>query len=667
MIKLLDTTLRDGSYVVNFQFTARDTALIAAKLDTVGVPYIEVGHGLGLGAGARADMRAAESDAAYCEAAASAVKNNKWGMFFIPSIGKLEDLRVAARYGMDFIRIGTNVTETQQAEPFMREARELGMEVFSNFMKTYALTPEEVADRAAACATAGANYVCVVDSAGGMLAEDVAAYVRSIRARCDVPVGFHGHNNLGMAISNSLAAIEAGAAVIDTSVRGMGRSSGNAVTEILVLALKRKGIDLRIDVNAVLDLAEKVIDPLLQNYRQVDSIGIVSGYAQFHSAFLEKVLRCASGHRVDPRELIVRLTRIDRVSAPDELVEQLAQQLASERTAPVARIEVGSPRSRPRTEDTDLREQARAVAAQASNLARRWTRESVFNLVQSVRPGQESHISPVIYEGHEYIVASAEVASVEEASALAEAIDGLVKYVLTDVDAKGPQSECLIAAVRAALKKSEMLHYSDTDVWARTVVQLASEHLAESDLQWVAVVGQNHLARAVLGQLVLRRTTIVTADSLTSVEGRAGGILIVCERVAGQAVPAAFSSSQLVVIDAWLGSLDDEQLSALRSNGARIVRPEMHQLIQAEIRSAIGVRQLVRGRQGTRSIEGIEVASGGLVAAAGCVVVDSFEQPHQVYGIADGHGFLKADGALAPQERTRLERVESYILAASFD
>jgi 4-hydroxy 2-oxovalerate aldolase len=54
---LLDTTLRDGSYVINFQFSAEDTADIAAALDAAGVDLIEVGHGVGLGGSTPATVR----------------------------------------------------------------------------------------------------------------------------------------------------------------------------------------------------------------------------------------------------------------------------------------------------------------------------------------------------------------------------------------------------------------------------------------------------------------------------------------------------------------------------------------------------------------------------------------------------------------------------------
>jgi 4-hydroxy 2-oxovalerate aldolase len=327
MVRILDNTLRDGSYVVDFKFTAKDTEVIAAKLDEAAIPYIEVGHGLGLHAGIRNDMKSAEPDEAHMEAAKGVVKKGKWGMFFIPGFGRLEDIDTAAKYGMDFIRIGTNVTEVASSEPYIRRAKELGMYVFSNFMKTYVLNADRVGEMAAISVSYGSDLVSIVDSAGGMLTEDVSSYFKAVRNHTDAKLGFHGHNNLGLAIANTLKAIELGADVVDTSVRGLGRSAGNTNTEMLLMVLMRMGIDLNIDIMKLFDLAERYIDPILKNYQQVDSIGIISGYSSFHSSFQNKVMKYAAKYNVDPRLLIIKLTEHDKVNAPDELLDRLAKSI----------------------------------------------------------------------------------------------------------------------------------------------------------------------------------------------------------------------------------------------------------------------------------------------------------------------------------------------------
>src|SRR5690606_35076494 len=81
---ILEVTLRDGSYVIDFQFTAEDTAALVSALEAAGFHWIEIGHGLGLNASETGKRRAAASDEQHLEAAAGVVKSARWGTFFIP-------------------------------------------------------------------------------------------------------------------------------------------------------------------------------------------------------------------------------------------------------------------------------------------------------------------------------------------------------------------------------------------------------------------------------------------------------------------------------------------------------------------------------------------------------------------------------------------------------
>jgi len=182
---ILEVTLRDGSYLIDFQFTAEDTATIAAALEGIGFRWIEVGHGLGLNASQSGKGMAAATDEEYMEAAAQALHAAKWGMFFIPGIGREEDIRLAARHGMSFLRIGTNVTEAAQAEPYIALAKELGLIVSYNAMKSYAISPAEFGSVVAKVHQWGADIACLVDSAGSMDPDSVAAYLRAAKSESE--------------------------------------------------------------------------------------------------------------------------------------------------------------------------------------------------------------------------------------------------------------------------------------------------------------------------------------------------------------------------------------------------------------------------------------------------------------------------------------------------
>jgi 4-hydroxy 2-oxovalerate aldolase len=327
-LHLLDTTLRDGSYAINFQFTAADTALITGELERAGVDLIEVGHGVGLGASAAGKGVAAETDEAYMRAA-SGLQRARWGMFCIPGIARLEHLDLAADHGMKFVRIGTDVANAAAAEPFVARAKRYNMFVAANFMKSYAMEPAAFAEQARHAQRFGADVLYIVDSAGGMLTRDVERYFVAVRDVCDIPLGFHGHNNLGLAVANTIRAIELGATFVDASLQGLGRSAGNTPTEMLLLVLERHGWALDIKTLEVMDIGEKYIKPLIQHSGS-DSVDTIAGYAQFHSSYMGIIREFSSRYRVDPRRLIVALCQHDKVNAPRALVERLAAQLASE-------------------------------------------------------------------------------------------------------------------------------------------------------------------------------------------------------------------------------------------------------------------------------------------------------------------------------------------------
>lgn len=326
-VTILDTTLRDGSYVNRFQFSAYDTEILCEKLDEANVKYIEIGHGLGLGAYRKGgEYSAASTDEEYLKAAAESVKKANFGMFCIPGIAHLSDLDIAHAYGLDFVRIGTNVTEVEKSRPFIEKAKKYDMMVCANYMKSYALPPSDIIAKAELSKEYGADLIYIVDSAGGMLPSELTAYVKAIKENVNIKLGYHGHNNLGLAVSNSLLAAELGVEFIDSSLQGLGRSGGNAPTEQLALVLSRAGYEHGIDIFKILDTGFDIVQPLIVQ-SGLNPIDMVSGYALFHSSYMPVIREYSCKYCVDPRELIIELCKVNQVEAPPELVEEIARKL----------------------------------------------------------------------------------------------------------------------------------------------------------------------------------------------------------------------------------------------------------------------------------------------------------------------------------------------------
>lgn len=322
---ILDCTLRDGSYVIDFGFTEQQTVEIVARLGSLGFPYIEVGHGIGLGASRNGMGVAAASDQEYMQAAQRALYDNRWGMFCIPGIAALDDVELAASFKMGFIRIGCEVADVESAKPFIERARHHGIYVFSNLMKSYAAPVKDFVRQAAKCVEYGAQCVYVVDSAGGMLSGEIWAYSRALRDKMpDVRLGFHGHNNLGLGVSNALDCVDVGYDVIDTSLQGLGRSGGNVPAEQFICALIRDGYDVPYDPVAVMQAGDELVRQYVQ---PISSLDVTAGLAQFHSSYMPRILSVAKSKRVDPRRLILAVAERDKLNAPMSLIEECAWQL----------------------------------------------------------------------------------------------------------------------------------------------------------------------------------------------------------------------------------------------------------------------------------------------------------------------------------------------------
>lgn len=653
--EILDCTIRDGSYCIDFQFTAEDTALICSALDSAGICWIEIGHGLGLGADAAGHGPQGDTDEAYIAASRAAVKIGKVGAFFIPGIGTQDDVKRGADGGIDFIRIGTNITEHEQQLPFIESAKASGLIVSCNLMKSYAVTPEVFGETAAALANAGADVVCLVDSAGGMLPEDVKNYIEATRAVTEVDVGFHGHDNLSMAVANLLAAVDAGARIVDTSLMGMGRSEGNAVTEVVAAILERRGVSHGIDVNALLDISSAFIAPMIHWPRRT-SLGITAGRAKFHSSFFGRVMRAADEHGVDVRELIMRLCAVDMVNAPADLVTDLASRLAKERPRTPARIDFAAATAEA---PSDFGEAIAARARELRQRARKIGLPGVFNVV--VSPYEMAHVSPYVETRFGCAMTNVMLSDTGQLASAFGAIDGNADYILADV---GDASDV------PPLEESVLLHYDDHAMWARAAVShltmLLGGRLAGKR---IAFTGVSRLVRRAGRECIEAGAICGIDDDIAPMEGAESAKLesLLSEsdavvslsprqpRVNAEHVAQMREGSLLY--DGGIGSVAREAVPVAEARGIRVVRVDMRPSLAAEAMERIATRNLVLADMGRAELGGVSVVAGGLIGREGEVIVDNIDAPTRVIGIADGHGGIVApepDDANAQAVRTAI-------------
>src|SRR5262245_8457127 len=325
-MKMLDCTIRDGGYAIDFQWSPEEVEQIVRELANVGLEYIEVGHGLGLG-GSRTSVPARCSDHETAALAAGAKGRATIGAFVTPGVGTADDLRGFRDAGGDFVRIGTDVSKSETAWAFVELAASLGLQVCYNFMKSYAAEPFELLQRAMPIVERGATTITIVDSAGGMLPNQVAAYVKVLDAGLDAEIGFHGHNNLLLANANSLAAVQAGATMIDTTLLGMGRGGGNAQTETMLVVLEKAGYPTGISPLEVARIAERFVSPKPARLKGANELELIYGFALFHSGFTKRVQDVAAEYGIPYQDLILEVSRYAKENPSQALIEEVASQL----------------------------------------------------------------------------------------------------------------------------------------------------------------------------------------------------------------------------------------------------------------------------------------------------------------------------------------------------
>lgn len=325
---LTEVALRDGSHAIRHQFTVEQVTQMAKGLDEANVPYIEVSHGDGLGGSSLQYGFSRTNEMELIEAAAATVKQAKISVLLIPGIGTKQELKHAAQLGAKMVRVATHVTEADVAPQHIALAKDLGLETVGFLMMSHMAPTEKLVEQAKLMESYGADTVYVVDSAGALLPHEVQEKIRALRQSLSIDIGFHAHNNLSLAVANSITAIQEGARRIDGSIRCLGAGAGNTQTEVLVAVLDRLGIQTGIDLYKMMDVAEEIVAPILEKPQEITKDGLVLGYAGVYSSFLLHAQSAARKFGIDSRDILVELGKMKVVGGQEDMILDVAAELA---------------------------------------------------------------------------------------------------------------------------------------------------------------------------------------------------------------------------------------------------------------------------------------------------------------------------------------------------
>lgn len=332
-VTLTEVALRDGSHAISHQYTVEQVTAVASALDDAGMPYIEVSHGDGLGGSSIQYGFSKTDEMALIEAAVSAVNRAKIAVLLLPGIGTVDELNEAAALGAKMARVATHVTEADVAPQHISRAKELGMETVGFLMMSHMAPPDQLVEQAKLMESYGADTVYVVDSAGALLPHETEERIRALKEALTANVGFHAHNNLSLAMANTLTAIDAGADRIDGSIRCLGAGAGNAQTEVLVAVLDRLGIETGVDIYKMMDIAENLVAPLLEKPQEITKDSLALGYAGVYSSFLLHAQRAARQFNIDSLDILVELGRQKVVGGQEDMIFDVAAGLARQKKA----------------------------------------------------------------------------------------------------------------------------------------------------------------------------------------------------------------------------------------------------------------------------------------------------------------------------------------------
>lgn len=329
-MNLFDNTLRDGGNVVGHGFNAELTASIVKGLLDSGIRDIELGNCKGLGAYEKLNAKNCLSDEAYFDVIRPFLSRGRIGMFMLAKCADEKNIRGAAEAGLNFLRVGANASDGAGSVKAVEMVKNAGLICRYSLMKAYVSTPDELAKEAKMLQDAGVDKITIMDSAGTMFPQDATAYVTALKNAVTIPVGFHGHSNLGLSQANALAAVAAGADEIDCGLLGMARSAGNCSTELAAATLKKVGYLPEVDLYKLLDYLDEELIPLMAPYGYhvaVNPTDLVLGLTGCHSNGLGMFQQVAKEENVPLRRLIAEVSAIDRKNPTLDLIRQVASSL----------------------------------------------------------------------------------------------------------------------------------------------------------------------------------------------------------------------------------------------------------------------------------------------------------------------------------------------------
>jgi 4-hydroxy 2-oxovalerate aldolase len=321
-----DPSLRDGNHSVKHTINLESIEKYCIFAENANIPIVEVGHGNGLGASSILIGQSLHSDQDVLKTARKYLSKTKLSVHSIPGISTIkDDIQPAIEYGVDIFRIATHCTEATLSKTHIEYLKNKNIEVQGVLMMSALISAKELLEQAFIMQSYGAEAIIIMDSTGTYMPKDIQERISLLVDNLDVPIGFHGHNNLGLSVANSLLAVECGAKIIDACICGFGAGAGNTPLELIIPVLEKNNFNTNIDFNKVIKEAENALEYLVPTIPVSTPVNILTGLNKLFSGFEKPIIKASKLYNIEYSSLIFELGNRKLVAGQEDLIFEIAQ------------------------------------------------------------------------------------------------------------------------------------------------------------------------------------------------------------------------------------------------------------------------------------------------------------------------------------------------------
>jgi 4-hydroxy 2-oxovalerate aldolase len=288
-VKVLDCTIRDGGLMNEWQFPKALVKDVFDGLAKAGVDYVELGY--------RADKTIFSPDDfgpwRFCDEEdlreVAYPCDTKVSVMLDVGRTNLDTILPAEDSIVGLYRVALYVQDIEEAIEHITHCKKLGYEVAANIMAmSHALESEldDALERLAAC---DVDMVYLVDSFGCLYPDQVQFLAEKYLSKCSgKTIGIHCHNNLQLALGNTIEAVECGINIVDASLYGIGRAAGNCPLELIVPWLKNPKYDVRPAIDLIQKYFQDLRRQLLWGYEMPYAItGLLNKHPKAAMAYMK--------------------------------------------------------------------------------------------------------------------------------------------------------------------------------------------------------------------------------------------------------------------------------------------------------------------------------------------------------------------------------------------